>query len=136
LGNIFYHILVLVGAYKKIGTGSRVISLIFSEYDCHRKQLETKYKLPCRKMLGWVEYRRKKITNFSDSTGLGVSHRNRQIIGNISTEFSLKVGNHQVSNLLWVGNRSLNGCVGDSRLASVDGWQFDSKTEGNTICRH
>jgi hypothetical protein len=34
----FYHILVLVGAYKKIGTGSRVIFLIFSEFDCHRKQ--------------------------------------------------------------------------------------------------
>ncbi|MDR1269299.1 MAG: hypothetical protein LBK82_07220 [Planctomycetaceae bacterium] len=43
--------------------------------------------------------------NFSDSTGLGVFHRNRQIIGN-----------HLV------GDLSLKGRVGDSRLAFVDGW--------------
>jgi hypothetical protein len=40
----------------------------------------------------------------------------------------MKVDNYKV------GNLSLKGCVGDSRLAPVGGWQFDSKTEGNTIC--
>jgi hypothetical protein len=34
-----------------------------------------------------------------------------------------------------VGNLSLKGCVGDSRLAFVGGWQFDSKTEGNIVYR-
>jgi hypothetical protein len=45
------------------------------------------------------------LRKFSDSTGLGVSHWNHQIIGN-----------HQV------GDLSLKGRVGDSRLAPVDGW--------------
>ncbi|MDR1270317.1 MAG: hypothetical protein LBK82_12415 [Planctomycetaceae bacterium] len=34
-----------------------------------------------------------------------------------------------------MGNLLLKGCVGVSRLAPVNGWQFDSKTEGNTVCR-
>jgi hypothetical protein len=44
--------------------------------------------------------------NFADSTGLGISQQN----GNISVEFSLKVSNHKVGDLL------LKGRVGDSRL--------------------
>ncbi|MDR1271102.1 MAG: hypothetical protein LBK82_16430 [Planctomycetaceae bacterium] len=46
----------------------------------------------------------------SDYYGLGVSQQNSKIISNISAEFSLKVSNHKV------GNLSLKGCVGDSRL--------------------
>jgi hypothetical protein len=50
------------------------------------------------------------MKNIADFTGLGVSQQNSKIIGNISTEFSLKVNNHQV------GDLSLKGRVGVSRL--------------------
>jgi hypothetical protein len=46
----------------------------------------------------------------SDSIGLGVFHRNRKMIGNISAEFSLKVSNHKVGDVL------LKHRVGVSRL--------------------